>query len=66
MIDLMVKRKMLTVLEHADEGDDDQEVDVLHHDALHDHCASRWMVERDKRVRASLSPSRSVSSLPET
>lgn len=35
---------LLTVLQHADECDDDQKVDVLHHHHFHDRCEGRCKV----------------------
>lgn len=34
----------LTVLQHADESDDDQEVDLLHHHHFHGHCEGSYKV----------------------
>lgn len=41
----------LTVLDHADEGDDDQEVDVFHHFHIHDLCVSCSGSRMTKRPR---------------
>lgn len=48
---------LLTVLDHADEGDDDQEVDVFHHFHIHDVCVSCSRRRMTKRPRESPSVS---------